>query len=349
MVNTKLIDKLRHERHLETAEYRQLIENPTEELVEYAAANAREVAVGYFGTGIYIRGLIEVSSYCRNDCYYCGIRCSNTNLERYRLSLEEILECCRLGNKLGIRTFVLQGGEDPALREEQIVEIISEIRREFPEVAITLSLGEFDRETYQRFYDAGGNRYLLRHETANREHYGKLHPARMSFDKRMEALTALKEIGFQVGTGMMVGSPEQTIDNLVEDIEFIERFKPQMVGMGPYLPHRDTPFRDKEAGSVSLTLLLMSIVRMMMPAVMLPSTTALASIASDGRERGILAGCNVVMPNLSPSQYRARYSIYNNKNSFGLEAVEGLRDLEKMLRSIGYHISDSRGDYKDIM
>lgn len=349
MVNTKLIDKLRYERHLETAEYRQLIENPTEELVEYAAANAREVAVGYFDTGIYVRGLIEVSSYCRNDCYYCGIRCSNTNLERYRLSLKEILECCRLGNKLGIRTFVLQGGEDPALREEQIVRIISAIRQEFPDVAITLSLGEFDRETYQRFYDAGGNRYLLRHETANREHYGKLHPARMSFDRRMEALAVLKEIGFQVGTGMMVGSPEQTVDNLVEDIEFIEHFKPQMVGMGPYLPHRDTPFRDKTAGNISLTLLLMSIVRMMMPAVMLPSTTALASIASDGRERGILAGCNVVMPNLSPSQYRARYSIYNNKNSFGLEAVEGLCDLEKMLRSIGYHISGSRGDYKDIM
>lgn len=342
----ELIDKLRLERHLEPEEYERLLSDADDTLLDYAAQEARKVATAHFGTGIYIRGLIEITNYCRNDCYYCGIRRSNLNVERYRLSKEQVLACCRMGNKLGFRTFVLQGGEDAALSDSAIEEVVRAIRTEFPDNAITLSLGERSREAYQRFYDAGANRYLLRHETACPDHYGRLHPASMSFAHRMESLRALKEIGYQTGTGVMVGSPGQTVANLVKDIVFMEQFKPQMVGLGPYLPQKDTPFAAEPAGSMRTTLLLLSIFRLMFPDALIPSTTALATIAPDGRERGILAGANVVMPNLSPEETRVKYALYDNKKATGLEAAEGLRGLELQLNAIGYHISYDRGDHK---
>lgn len=237
--------------------------------------------------------------------------------------------------------------EDAGISDKTIEEMVRAIRTEFPDNAITLSLGERNREAYQRFFDAGANRYLLRHETADREHYGKLHPASMSFDDRMQSLRALREIGFQTGTGMMVGSPWQTIDNITDDILFIEEFKPQMIGLGPYIPQSDTPFADQPAGSPELSLMLLSIFRLMFPAALIPSTTSLASVTDDGRERGILAGANVVMPNLSPPEFREWYALYNNKRSFGSEAAEGVKALEKQLSAIGYHISYDRGDYKE--
>ncbi len=342
----ELVDRLEHDRRLEREEYKLLLSAYDTPLLDYINARARAVAQSHFGTGIYIRGLIEVTNYCRNDCYYCGIRKSNLNVHRYRLSKEQVLECCREGNLLGFKTFVLQGGEDAGISDKAIEDMVRAIRTEFPGNAITLSLGERSGEAYQRFFDAGANRYLLRHETADREHYGKLHPASMSFDRRMESLRTLREIGFQTGTGMMVGSPWQTIDNITDDILFIEEFKPQMIGLGPYIPQSDTPFAGKPAGSPELSLMLLSIFRLMFPAALIPSTTSLASVTDDGRERGILAGANVVMPNLSPPEFREWYALYNNKRSFGSEAAEGVKTLEKQLSAIGYHISYDRGDYK---
>lgn len=341
----RLIEKLRSEHRLEPQEYARLVEAASGETLDEAMRAAREVAVARFGKGIYIRGLIEVTNYCRNDCYYCGIRRSNRNVERYLLTPEQVLACCRVGYELGFRTFVMQGGEG-VIPEERVAEVVRAIRNEFPDCAITLSLGEYERETYQRFFDAGANRYLLRHETADAAHYARLHPAGMSLEHRMQCLRNLREIGFQTGTGIMVGSPGQTTDTIVQDILFIERFRPQMIGLGPYIPQRDTPFAACPAGDIRTTLMLLAIFRLMFPDALIPSTTALASIAPDGREQGILAGANVVMPNLSPADTRAKYALYNNKKATGLEAAEGLRGLEAQFNAIGYHISYDRGDYE---
>ena len=342
----ELIDRLHQTHHLEQHEYRALLAAAETPLLDYAMERARTVAQENFGTGIFIRGLIEVTNYCRNNCYYCGIRKGNLNVERYRLNREEILESCRIGHEIGFRTFVMQGGEDAALTDEWLVDTIKAIRTEFPDNAITLSLGERTREAYQRFYDAGANRYLLRHETYNRTHYGQLHPAEMSFDHRIQNLRELKEIGFQTGTGIMVGTPYQTIDHLVEDIMFIEEFRPQMIGLGPYIPQKDTPFAGEPAGSLEKTLMLLAIFRLMFPKALIPCTTSLASLTPEGRKLGILAGANVVMPNLSPAANRSKYSLYDNKKATGIESAEGLELLDKQLKSFGYRISKDRGDYR---
>ena len=341
----RLIDRLRGERKLSAEEYKALLLCRDAEVSSYLQRQAQEVTLARFGNQILIRGLIEISNKCRNNCFYCGIRKENRNSVRYELTREEILECSREGYQLGFRTFVLQGGETSAVKDGWITETVAVIRREFPDCAITLSLGEKSREAYEQFFLAGANRYLLRHETHNEEHYRKLHPAEMSLSHRLECLGWLKEIGYQVGTGIMVGSPHQTVDHLVEDIIFMERFSPEMIGMGPFLPHRDTVFASCPPGSIELTLRLLSIFRLMHPAALIPATTALATLAPDGRERGILAGANVVMPNLSPQCQRQKYSLYDNKASMGAEAAEGLRMLEEKLNRIGYKISKERGDY----
>lgn len=340
-----LVDKLRRERKLSIVEYRTLLLCEDVETLEYLQGQARQVSLARFGNRIFIRGLIEITNRCRNNCYYCGIRKENINIPRYGLTKEEILSCCREGYHLGFRTFVLQGGELSGMEDERMVEIVASIRREFPDCAITLSLGEKSREVYKCFFEAGANRYLLRHETYNEEHYRKLHPEELSLPHRLECLNWLKEIGYQVGTGIMVGSPYQTIGHLVEDLLYIEQFRPEMIGMGPFLPHHDTPFASYPPGSMRLTLKLLSIFRLMHPGALIPSTTALATLAPDGRERGILAGANVVMPNLSPQSQRQKYSLYDNKASLGAEAAEGLRMLENKLNNIGYKISKDRGDY----
>lgn len=340
-----LVDKLRGERKLEAEEYEALLVCEDAETQDYLHRQAREVACARFGNRIFIRGLIEITNRCRNNCYYCGIRKDNRNIPRYELTQEDILECCREGHRLGFRTFVLQGGEFSGAKDGQMVETVAAIRRAFPDCAITLSLGEKPRHLYERLFEAGANRYLLRHETHNEEHYRRLHPSDLSLSHRLECLDMLKEIGYQVGTGIMVGSPFQTIAHLVEDILYIERFSPEMIGLGPFLPHHDTPFASCPPGSMELTLKLLSIFRLMHPDALIPSTTALATLAPDGRERGILAGANVVMPNLSPRSQRQKYSLYDNKASMGAEAAEGLQKLEGLLERIGYGLSKERGDY----
>lgn len=335
-----LIDKLRRHRRLHAEEYRALLLCEDTAIVDYLHRQAREEALSRFGSKILLRGLIEITNRCRNNCLYCGIRRGNRAVERYELTQDEILACCREGYRLGFRTFVLQGGEAPEAKDDWITELVARIRWEFPHCAITLSLGEKSREAYERFFRAGANRYLLRHETFNAAHYGKLHPAEMSLSHRLQCLRWLKEIGYQVGTGIMVGSPYQTVDHLVEDLLFIECFRPEMIGIGPFIPHHDTPFASFSPGDVGMTLKLLSIFRLMHPSAWIPATTALATLAPDGRERGILAGANVVMPNLSPPNQRTHYSLYDHKAAFGAEAAEGLKELEARLKAIGYEISD---------
>ena len=341
-----IVDKLCQEHTLKAEEYRSLLLCQDTEANAYLQQKAQQTTLARFGNAVFIRGLIEISNRCRNNCLYCGIRKSNTMVSRYSLSRETILSCCREGYALGFRTFVLQGGEDISQTDNWVTETVASIRQEFPDCAITLSLGEKSKEAYQRFFDAGANRYLLRHETFNETHYRNLHPSEMSQTYRLNCLQSLKDIGYQTGTGIMVGSPGQTIDHLVEDILFIEHFQPEMIGIGPFIPHADTPFANEQAGNIELTLKLLSIFRLMHPSALIPTTTALASLSPDGRERGILAGANVVMPNLSPSVVREKYTLYNNKVAFGSEAAEGLKLLEKQLNKIGYTISRERGDYK---
>ena len=310
-------------------------------LRDCAVRTARE----QFGLGIYIRGLIEVSSYCRCDCLYCGLRRSNRSAERYRLTHDEIMACCREGYKLGFRTFVLQGGEDGTHTDAWLENLVREIRQNYPDVAITLSLGERSEESYKLLYEAGANRYLLRHEAANAELYDALHPTAKGLKNRLECLEALKRIGYQVGMGMMIGVKGQSIDDIVEDLQLIGRMQPQMVGIGPFMPHSSTPLGGEPAGDLCLTLAVVAITRLMLPSALIPSTTALATLSPTGRLEGILSGANVVMPNLSPSDIRAKYAIYENKASWGKEAAEGLAALEQELNTIGYHIDYSRGDF----
>ena len=344
----ELADRLAETGWLEREEWARLIRGRDEELAEYVFARARQLRCRYYGQEVYIRGLIEFTNFCRNDCYYCGIRKSNSKVRRYRLTGEEILQCCRNGYALGFRTFVLQGGEDGFFTDAVMEEIVREIRKQFPDCAITLSLGERSRESYQRLFDAGADRYLLRHETYDRAHYERLHPPFQRWETRQRCLRDLKEIGYQVGAGFMVGSPFQTVENLADDLCFLKELNPQMVGIGPFIPHRDTPFAGKEAGSLELTLFLLGLIRLMLPKVLLPATTALGTIADDGRERGILAGANVVMPNLSPEAVRGDYLLYDNKRRTGDEAAEGLAELDRRMRAIGYRIAADRGDSKNI-
>ena len=298
----------------------------------------------FYGTDVYLRGLIELTNYCKNDCFYCGIRCSNKNLDRYRLSLDTILNCCKTGYQLGYRTFVLQGGDDPFFHDGRIIEIVSAIRKQHPDCAITLSIGERSRESYQKLFDAGANRYLLRHETADAEHYAKLHPASMSLKYRKECLWHLKEIGYEVGTGFMVGSPFQTTECLIADLRFLQRLQPAMIGVGPFLVHRDTPFSRYSSGSLALTLRLIAVLRLMFPYALIPATTALGTIDPQGRELGLQAGANVVMPNLSPIEVRKKYELYNNKIHTDKEAAENKALLAKSVAAAGYSIVTDIGN-----
>lgn len=340
----KLIEKLEKQRSLTLEEYKALLDAYTPQLAELLAARADKVRRRVYDDKVFIRGLIEVSNICKNDCLYCGIRASNKNCDRYRLTQDEILQCAREGYTLGFLTFVLQGGEDGAFTDDFVADIISAIKSEMPDCAVTLSLGERSHESYQRLFDAGADRYLLRHETADGEHYSKLHPQNLTLEKRMECLRALREIGYQVGCGFMVGSPYQINEHMARDLKFIEEFQPDMCGIGPFIPHKDTPYRDFVAGSAEFTCFLLSIVRLICPEVLLPATTALGSIKEGGREAGLKAGANVVMPNLSPQSVREKYMLYNNKLSSGDEAAQAVRELEKRIKSVGYRIVTDRGD-----
>lgn len=339
-----LIVKLREEKNLSDDEFAALIQS--REFDELLYKTADEVRREHYGDEVYIRGLIEFSNYCRNDCFYCGIRCSNKNVVRYRLDKGEILECCRDGYRLGFRTFVLQGGEDLYYTDEKMCDIIASMRGEFSDCAITLSLGEKSKASYQAYFDAGANRYLLRHETADVEHYKMLHPNSLSIKERQRCLFDLKEIGYQVGSGFMVGSPWQTTGMLVEDLRFLQKLMPDMIGIGPFIPHRETPFAKQPRGGLELTLKMLSILRLMFPYALLPSTTALGTIDKNGREKGLAAGANVVMPNLSPKRVRKLYELYENKIHTDEEAAESVDRLKKTVAAAGYRVVTAVGNVK---
>lgn len=345
-----IIDGLADTRDVKDNELKMLIDMPEEDYPSdydlYLSAKGDAVRRLIYQDKVYIRGLIELSNYCKNNCYYCGIRCGNAKAERYRLSAEDILLCCDEGYRLGFRTFVLQGGEDPFYDEALFCSIIEAIRYSYPDCAITLSIGEWSRESYQAFFDAGANRFLLRHETANEYHYRRLHPETMNPADRKACLFNLKNIGYQVGSGFMVGSPFQTTDNLVEDIRFLQTLQPDMIGIGPYLTHSDTPFCIHPNGSMVKTLRLISILRLMFPYALIPSTTALSTISPKGRELGLKAGANVVMPNLSPKTTRSLYNLYDNKACSGTEAAESIALLFAQAERAGYKIVTERGDVK---
>ena len=339
-----LVDKLQQEHSLACSEYEYLIANRSDEAAQLLAERAVAVRRQIYGNAVYVRGLIEISNICKNDCLYCGIRRSNAACDRYRLTEEQIMECCAEGYALGFRTFVLQGGEDGFFTDERVCNLVREIKNRYPDCAVTLSLGEKSRESYQKMYDAGADRYLLRHETADPKHYALLHPEEMSFDNRMRCLKDLKEIGFQTGCGFMVGSPYQTVTSLASDLKFIETFHPDMCGIGPFIPHKDTPFRDMPAGTMQLTCYLLSIIRLIQPNILLPATTALGTIDPKGREKGILSGANVVMPNLSPISVRKKYELYDGKICTGDEAAQCKQCLALRMESIGYEVVTARGD-----
>lgn len=340
----ELVDKLYTSRNLSADEFEMLLINNSPDLREYAAKIAQSEKNKYYANQVFIRGLIEFTNYCKNNCLYCGIRRGNNNCQRYRLSVDDILNCCKNGYELGFRTFVLQGGEDPYFNDDRICSVISAIKIRFPDCAITLSIGEKSRESYLAYRKAGADRYLLRHETANSEHYSRLHPDEMKLSNRIKCLYDLKELGFQVGAGFMVGSPYQTKHNIAEDLVFLRELNPHMIGIGPFISHKDTPFADEDSGTLEDTLLLLSLIRIMLPDVLLPATTALGTIAHNGRELGILAGANVVMPNLSPVNVRKKYELYNDKICTGEEAAECIRCLSSRVESTGHKIVTGRGD-----
>ena len=342
-----LIRTLDREHRLSGEAWERLFTEYTPEDADFAIELARQRTLERFGRKIWFRGIVEFSNICKCDCHYCGIRCSNHNVSRYRLSPEDIFECCAEGYGAGFRTFVLQGGEDGWFTDERMCDIIRQIKEKWPDCAVTLSLGERSRESYQAMFDAGADRYLLRHETADESHYALLHPARQTLANRLRCLRDLKDIGYQTGCGIMVGSPGQTPATLAKDMVFMQEFRPQMVGVGPFLPHKDTPFRGEKPGSVELTLFVLALCRLVLPGVLLPATTALGTAEADGRVRGVLAGCNVIMPNLSPASVRKKYMLYDNKAGSDLTAEEGIALLRSQMEAIGYEVVIGRGDYRE--
>ena len=340
-----IVSRFLKERTLSEEEFVLLLQQSGDAAVrETLRREALALCRNYYGNQVYIRGLIEFTNYCKNNCYYCGIRRDNPHVRRYRLSTEEILSCCREGYGLGYRTFVLQGGEDPYFTDERMTELIRQIRREYPDCAITLSIGEREKDSYRKFREAGADRYLLRHETADAAHYRSLHPEGMNFSHRIQCLYDLKALGYQVGAGFMVGSPGQKLEHMAKDLLFLQKLQPEMVGIGPFIPHHDTRYAKEQAGSVEMTLFLLSVIRILLPKVLLPATTALGTMDPVGREKGLLAGANVIMPNLSPEKNRKDYSLYDNKICTGEEAAQSIASLRKRVESVGCQVVTDRGD-----
>lgn len=340
----QLIQQLREQKNLSDDDLLALIERESDDADLFAAADA--VRREHYGTAVFVRGLIEFTNICKNDCLYCGIRRSNVNADRYRLTKEQILRACQEGYELGFRTFVLQGGEDPNNTDEAICAIVHDIKTQHPDCAVTLSIGEKPRSSYQSYFDAGADRYLLRHETASEAHYRRLHPAEMSLENRKRCLFDLKEIGFQVGAGFMVGSPGQTAKELLADLRFLQTLQPDMIGIGPFIPHHETPFAAEKQGTLELTLRMLSILRLLFPYVLLPATTALGTISPIGRELGLKAGANVMMPNLTPNDVRKNYDLYDNKICMDEQASKCKTCQEGRVRSVGYEIVCDRGDVR---
>ena len=347
MTNEERIHRLAEDGMLPDEDLKALLTSLNEEEEQILYHEADQVRRKYYDNTVYLRGLIEFTNYCKNNCYYCGLRRGNTKCDRYRLSKEEILQCADAGYDLGFRTIVMQGGEDPYFNDDMICDLVSSIKKMHPDCAVTLSIGEKEKESYQAYFDAGADRYLLRHETANPEHYSMLHPAELSAEHRQKCLRDLKDIGYQIGCGIMVGAPGQTPEHIVEDLRYMKDLEPHMVGIGPFIPHQDTPFRDKPAGTLIDTLHLLGIIRLMLPKVLLPATTALGTIHPQGREMGIKAGANVIMPNLSPQDVRGKYLLYDGKICTGDEAAESCNRMKERMEAIGYQVVQTRGDHVD--
>lgn len=346
MMNVRaLIDKLEAQHRLSKEEYICFLDTINLEEEEYLYERARKIALSQYGSRIFVRGLMEFTNYCKNDCFYCGIRRGNQKVSRYRLNLEQIMECCAEGYALGFRSFVLQGGEDPWFTDQRIAYLVERIKIKYPDCALTLSVGEKKYDTYKMWFDAGADRYLLRHETADACHYASLHPPEMRAEHRQQCLKNLKAIGYQTGCGIMVGAPYQTTEHIVQDLVYMYGLQPEMVGIGPFIPHHDTPFKDRPQGTLRQTLLLLAMVRLMLPGVLLPATTALGTIKENGREQGVLAGANVLMPNLTPLDVRKKYMLYDNKISAGMEAGANMNELKARMASIGYEVVTDRGDH----
>ncbi|MCR5221016.1 MAG: [FeFe] hydrogenase H-cluster radical SAM maturase HydE [bacterium] len=341
----ELADKLERTRDLADSEFEAVLLCKESGFDEYLARKARNAREKYYGKDVYLRGLIEFTNYCKNNCFYCGIRRENRNVERYRLSEQQILSCADRGYELGFRTFVLQGGEDPYFTDDIMVPLVRTIKERHPDCALTLSIGEREKDSYRKLFDAGADRYLLRHETANKTHYEMLHPQEMSYEHRMQCLRDLREIGYQVGCGMMIGSPGQTLEHLIEDLRFLQELKPDMVGIGPFIPHHETMYAAYESGTVEMTCRLLSVIRLILPDVLLPATTALGTLDVCGREKGLLAGANVVMPNLSPTDVREKYLLYDNKICTGDDAAKCIHCMSMRVASTGYRIAENRGDH----
>ena len=342
----RIIDFLSENHYLSEEEYLFLIKNRNEEIAEYLRQKADEARKNIYGNKVFVRGLIEISNICKNDCYYCGIRRSNKNCDRYKLSEAEILSCCENGYRLGFRTFVLQGGEG-VFSVDFICDIVKKIKEKYPDSAVTLSLGEYQKSDYEKMKNAGADRYLLRHETICKAHYEKLHPQKMSYDNRLRCLKDLKDLGFQVGSGFLVGSPYQSEEFIAKEFKFIEEFSPQMCGIGPFIPQKDTPFKNEKSGTAEETAYYLSIIRLIKPNILLPATTALGTIKEGGRELGIISGANVVMPNLSPETERKKYALYDKKQTTGVESAEQIEKLKVQMQKIGYEIVCDRGDIKE--
>lgn len=346
--NGKILEWLAAHKEVSHKELTGLIGSADGWMLDYAAGLAREIVSEVYGRKVYLRGLVEISNRCAGGCYYCGLRAENSNVARYTLSDGEMLESCKEGYRLGLRSFVLQGGEVVG-NAESVADVVRKIKQTMPYVAVTLSLGEQSEEIYALWREAGADRYLLRHETATKEHYARLHPERQTYEGRMRCLRVLRSLGYQVGAGFMVGSPYQREDELARDVEFLLELRPEMVGIGPFIPQSNTPFANMKRGGVEQTLLMLSLVRIALPKVLLPATTALASSDESGTVRGVLAGANVVMPNITPPQYRPHYAIYDGKKSIGSESGEGLRLLQEELNGVGYTAAMERGDHPDFV
>ena len=345
MDTISIINKLYNENNASREELLYLLDNIDSKSKELLIEKAHKTRLKYFKNKVYIRGLVELTSFCKKDCLYCGLRRTNKNAQRYRLSKEEVLECVRAGDKLGYKTIVLQGGEDAYFNDEVMVDIIKSIKKEFPNNAITLSLGERSYESYKKMYNAGADRYLLRHESASKKLYEDIHPGE-PFEIRRKCLKNLKDIGYQAGAGFMVGIPNQTNEDLVNDLLFVKDFEPAMCGIGPFIPHKDTPFKGFNCGSAKMTLFILSLCRIMLPDVLLPATTALSTVRDDGRQLGVLSGANVIMPNLSPIEVRKKYMLYDNKAITGDDAGENLKLIQDNINEIGYEVIIDKGDYK---
>lgn len=328
--------KAKTHHNLEKSEIIQLLNSDGNELFK----TADEVRQEFVGDEVHLRGLIEFTNICRQTCKYCGIRRENSKVNRYRLSKDEIISMARHGVRNGFKTLVMQGGEDSFFTKDLICEIIFEIKK--MDVALTLSLGERSFEDYKAFKDAGADRYLLRIETTDKELYKSVHPG-MSFENRKRCLYDLKSLGYETGTGCLIGLPGQTVESLADDILFFKELDADMVGVGPFIPHPETPFAKSSCGSFNLALKVMAITRLLLPNINIPATTAMETLSPNGRLIALQSGANVFMPNITEGVSPSKYEIYPDKSGINGAKNGIIGEINENLKVIGRYVSDTKG------